>query len=308
MPRTVFPSSVADHDAPALGFPADSVARARIPDERTVWVFSDIHGLRSGLEAALLEAGLIDGDVRWSAPPGTTLVGLGDYIDRGRDSVGVVILLLRLAGEAASAGSDVVLVRGNHEQMLLDVVRGDDAWLTDWMSKGGTEFLRSLGQDDPDPTVESVRTGIEACDPALIEGIANTLPYAIWRDVLLVHAAPPPGVSSLDELVSLDAQMWHATAFLASDGLADAAFDAYRAVGIRRIAMGHVPQTDGPTVTHDGTVLLLDTNASARSEAQGRRAYATLARLPVGSTFEAARFVSIDTSDADDRAPRRKGA
>ena len=122
-----------------------------------------------------------------------------------------------------------------------------------------------------------------------------------------MHAAPPAGLASLDALVDHDAQMWHASAFLASDGLTGAAFDAYRHAGVGRVAMGHVPQDDGPTVTHDGTVLLLDTNASARSDAQGRRAYATLARLPVGSTFDAARFITIDTSEAPDRAPRRKG-
>jgi serine/threonine protein phosphatase 1 len=107
--------------------------------------FSDIHGVRSGLVRALIDAGLIDIDEAWIAPPGTALVGLGDYIDRGADSAGVVSLLIALRDEAAAAGSRVVLVRGNHEQMLIDLLHGDQAWAIDWLAKGGDEALRSFG-------------------------------------------------------------------------------------------------------------------------------------------------------------------
>ena len=50
---------------------------------------------------------------------------LGDYIDRGPDSAGVLRYIWRLQGE----GYPVVCLRGNHEQMLLDAhARGYDAW------------------------------------------------------------------------------------------------------------------------------------------------------------------------------------
>ena len=110
-------------------------ARSRRIDA-TVWAFSDIHGVRSGLLAALVEAGIADIDGAWIAPPGTALVGLGDYIDRGTDSAGLVALLASLQREASAAGSRVVLVRGNHEQMLIDVLLGDEAWATGLVVEG----------------------------------------------------------------------------------------------------------------------------------------------------------------------------
>src|SRR3954447_3682763 len=84
----------------------------RVPDDWTVWAFSDPHGVASGLEPALVEAGVVDGSLRWAAPPETALVGCGDYLDRGLESRRVVELLRRLEVEAAEAGGSVVLARG----------------------------------------------------------------------------------------------------------------------------------------------------------------------------------------------------
>ncbi len=90
----------------------------RVPDDWTVWAFSDPHGVATGLEAALVRAGLLDEDLRWVAPPRTALVGRGDYLDRGLDSPRVVALLRRLELEAAAAGSRALFSRGNHEHLL----------------------------------------------------------------------------------------------------------------------------------------------------------------------------------------------
>jgi hypothetical protein len=69
---------------------------ARIPDDWTVWAFSDAHGVTSGLIAALQRAGILDVALHWVAPPRTALVGCGDYVDRGRDVDGLLELLRRL--------------------------------------------------------------------------------------------------------------------------------------------------------------------------------------------------------------------
>ena len=68
----------------------------RVPDDWTVWAFTDPHGVTSGLVAALRRPALIDAAGHWSAPPRTALVGCGDYIDRGGD-VGGLVALLRAA-------------------------------------------------------------------------------------------------------------------------------------------------------------------------------------------------------------------
>jgi len=307
--RTVVPPRDLRGASEPLRFPSDSVERARIPDDAVVWVFSDIHGVRSGLVTALIDAGLIDIDEAWIAPPGTALVGLGDFIDRGADSAGVISLLLALQQESAAAGSRVVLVRGNHEQMLIDLLHGDQAWAVAWLAKGGDEALRSFGLDADIDAMWRLRADAEAAHPELAAFILDTLPYAVWRDTLLVHAAPPPGIERVADLAMEDAQMWHASAFLASTGLAtDPGLAGYRADGIRRVVMGHVPQPDGPTLLHDGTALLLDTNASAPVKRAGEdwRSYATIVRLGTGPTFHDTETIMIDTSAAPDRAPARR--
>jgi hypothetical protein len=90
----------------------------------TIWAVSDVHGHREELEQLLLAAGLATragpGDVRWNAArPRQLLVVLGDLIDGGPDSPGVVLLLDHLAAQAGAAGSRVVVLLGNHEARFL---------------------------------------------------------------------------------------------------------------------------------------------------------------------------------------------
>lgn len=95
----------------------------------------DIHG-EAVLLAALLER------LRERATPGDTLVFVGDYIDRGPDSAGVVdqVLALRDGGW----NGPVVTLRGNHEDMMLDDLREQpryDAGI--WWFNGGRETIDS---------------------------------------------------------------------------------------------------------------------------------------------------------------------
>jgi 3',5'-cyclic AMP phosphodiesterase CpdA len=307
--RTVTPARDAPPGAAPLRFPTDTDDRVRMPDDASVWVFADVHGVRSGLFAALVEAGIADIDGAWIAPPGTALVGLGDYIDRGADSAGVVKLLTSLQVEAAEAGSSVVLVRGNHEQMLVDLLHGDSTWAKDWLAKGGDEALRSFGVEPDIAAIDHLRETVETEHPELIDFVLDTLPYALWRDVLLVHAAPPMDVPGPAQLAATDSQMWHAAAFLASSGIADdPGYAAYRDAGVGRVVLGHVPQPAGPSTMHGDTTLLLDTNAAAPFKRGGIdwQSYVTLAHLGRGSRFHDLEVIMIDTSAAPDRAPARR--
>ncbi|HKL17824.1 MAG TPA: metallophosphoesterase family protein, partial [Halalkalibaculum sp.] len=65
-------------------------------------------------------------------------VFLGDYIDRGPDSKGVVDFLLEYREK-----QDCIFLRGNHEQMLLDAYHNDDLDL--WLMNGGRSKLVSYG-------------------------------------------------------------------------------------------------------------------------------------------------------------------
>jgi serine/threonine protein phosphatase 1 len=65
------------------------------------------------------------------------LVFLGDYIDRGPDSRGVIDRLRRLQSEMP----DVVSLRGNHEALLLEALATDDEGL--WLLNGAVQTLKS---------------------------------------------------------------------------------------------------------------------------------------------------------------------
>ena len=70
------------------------------------------------------------------------LVHLGDYIDFGPDSAGVVRLL---ATDAPIVGLPTINLMGDHERTALDALSGDGAAATDWLHIGGQAALDSWG-------------------------------------------------------------------------------------------------------------------------------------------------------------------
>ena len=92
----------------------------------------DIHGCRIALDR-LLEVIQPDQD--------DVVVTLGDYIDRGLDSRGVIDRLIELSRQTRLIG-----ILGNHEEMMLNVIRGGVPYY-DWVRFGGVETLESYGFD-----------------------------------------------------------------------------------------------------------------------------------------------------------------
>ena len=69
-----------------------------------------------------------------------TLYLLGDYIDRGPDSKGVIDTIISLQND----GYDIRPIRGNHEQMFIDFLQApSDDLMEDWLYIGGEETLES---------------------------------------------------------------------------------------------------------------------------------------------------------------------
>jgi hypothetical protein len=93
-----------------------SLAQAR-GRERIV-VVGDVHGARAPLLALLGANGLCDASGRWTGGH-TTLVQLGDFLDRGPDERGVIALLRSLQAGAKRARGEVVVLAGNHEIMSM---------------------------------------------------------------------------------------------------------------------------------------------------------------------------------------------
>lgn len=116
--------------------PAPAADAARAPEGQRWYVIGDIHG-RCDLFAALAAA--IDADDLASGPAATTVVLLGDLVDRGPDSAGVVALARQWQQQRA-----VRMLAGNHEEMFLESFE-DSEMLRHFLRHGGRETVLSYG-------------------------------------------------------------------------------------------------------------------------------------------------------------------
>jgi serine/threonine protein phosphatase 1 len=96
---------------------------------RTIAV-GDIHGCAAALKTLLSTI---------APTPDDTIVTLGDYVDRGPDSRGVIDQLIELSKHCR-----LVPLMGNHEEMMLEVVR-DKQQPYRWLQHGGVDTLDSYG-------------------------------------------------------------------------------------------------------------------------------------------------------------------
>jgi serine/threonine protein phosphatase 1 len=170
---------------------------ATVPRGELVYAIGDIHG-RSDLLAELLSQ--IEQDAAASGATTKTLVFLGDYVDRGPDSRGVIDLL----ATGLPSGFKAHFLKGNHEEFLLDFL-ADPSSLDGWLRNGGEETLRSYNVDVDG--LEARRAPPLAWQAALLD----VLPKAHWRfleslelkrvigDYVFVHAGLRPGVPLEDQ-------------------------------------------------------------------------------------------------------------
>ncbi|GIW93692.1 MAG: serine/threonine protein phosphatase [Pirellulaceae bacterium] len=131
----------------------------------------DIHGCLAAFEA-LLE--------RIAPGPDDTLVLLGDYVDRGPDTRGVLDRMLTLRNACR-----LVPLMGNHELMMLQAF--EDHWTAyEWLESGGRQTLASYG-------------GKPSAVPAEhLEFIRSCRPFYETDGYFFVHANYDPQ-RSLDE-------------------------------------------------------------------------------------------------------------
>ena len=165
---------------------------AKVAEGELVYAIGDIHG-RSDLLGGLL--GEIEADAARRDAAKKTLVFVGDYVDRGPDSCGVIERLLK----GLPRGFAVHFLKGNHEALLLDFL--DDAHRLDhWRRNGGEETMASYGVDVQRLTETRARP--EAWREAFLAKL-STAHFDFFRhlglqlpvgDYLFVHAGVRPGV------------------------------------------------------------------------------------------------------------------
>lgn len=138
---------------------ADIRSAPSVPNGERIYAVGDVHG-RLDLFEALIDQIEADDAARPSAH--TRIVLLGDLIDRGPDSAGVVDRARRWAQTR-----EVDIIQGNHEEMLL-VARDDTDALRSLLRFGGLETLVSYGIDADfiaDAEIEDVQRRMNAAIP-----------------------------------------------------------------------------------------------------------------------------------------------
>lgn len=98
----------------------------------STYIIPDIHGCIKTLRSLI--------ECRLNIKTSDCIYFLGDYIDRGPDSAGVVDYIIGLK----ESGVDIQCLMGNHEQMLINSVLGETDMML-WMINSGMETLKSYG-------------------------------------------------------------------------------------------------------------------------------------------------------------------
>lgn len=168
-----------------------SRAIARVPAGERVYAIGDIHG-RDDLFASLIDKIIADNAARDTAF--TTLILLGDLVDRGPDSASVIE---RARGLGASFDKLAMLV-GNHEECFLAALTGEIKRVRYFVRIGGDATIRSYWGDNA------------AYAATTFEEVAKQLPQRVPQshidflnrgedmirigDYVFVHAGIRPGV------------------------------------------------------------------------------------------------------------------
>ena len=192
-------------------------AEPAIPAGYRVYAVGDIHGRLDLLDELLAR---IEADDRQRAGrerqrPETILIFLGDLIDRGPSSAQVIERLRTYA----PPGVRSIFLSGNHEDVLLRLIRGESQFLADWLRFGGAECARSYGINptaikrmEPSRAVRVLRDKVPADHRSFLESFVDTFEIG---DYLFVHAGIRPGIQ-LAEQSQTDLR-WIREAFLESD-------------------------------------------------------------------------------------------
>jgi serine/threonine protein phosphatase 1 len=183
------------------GIPTVQGRPASVPEGLRVYAVGDIHGQ---LDLLTTVADMIEASETLLAPARTVVIFLGDYIDRGPESRGVIDFLLRYRPR----NIETVFLRGNHEDMLLNALHTPDMFHV-WAMNGGLATALSYGVAfDPYHNPKSDPRGIirqlDAALPSAHRHFLENLPIGLEiGDYLFVHAGVRPGVP-LDRQEDLD--------------------------------------------------------------------------------------------------------
>lgn len=180
-----------------LDFRTEPEVIPSIPDGQRVYAIGDIHG-RYDLLCRMIAR--IEADEVGRPAAETTVILLGDLVDRGPDSAGVIATAREWAKRRR-----VRILAGNHEEMFLGSFERDDT-LRHFLRHGGRETLLSY-PIEPDvysrATLEELRAIMREAVPAEDVEFMNSMEDRIQiGDYVFVHAGVRPGVPLEEQKVS----------------------------------------------------------------------------------------------------------
>ena len=174
----------------------DAPARPAGPAGYRAYAVGDVHG-RLDLLDEILDKIERDNSSRPSAR--ILIVFLGDLIDRGPASAQVVERLRTYQVK----GVRTVFLSGNHEEVMLRILAGEQDLLADWMKFGGAECVASYGLDPVvleamggEDAIRMIRDIIPKTHQDFLGGFADTFRFG---DYLFVHAGIRPGLKIADQ-------------------------------------------------------------------------------------------------------------
>ena len=177
-------------------FPKADAGEPGVPTGYRVYAIGDIHGRLDLLNDVLSR---IEADIEGRHRAHNIMVFLGDIIDRGPASAEVVERLRTYRRH----GVRTVFLSGNHEEVLLRLIRGENSFLLDWLSFGGAECARSYGisptalkRMDPGQAVALLRHKIPDTHREFLQSFVDTFRIGSY---LFVHAGVRPGVPLSDQ-------------------------------------------------------------------------------------------------------------
>lgn len=175
-----------------------------------IYAIGDIHG-RYDLLTQLLHRIEVHKD---SLPPAasTYLIFLGDYVDRGPDSCRVVAILRKLS----ELHRNVICLAGNHDDMMVRVMRNNHIALRAWLRMGGDATLESYGVAVAGMGEAALMEEAHRCVPKEhVEWLAG-LPISVrLGGYFFCHAGIRPGVSLRRQ--GRDDMLWIREDFLEDD-------------------------------------------------------------------------------------------
>ena len=182
-----------------MSVPGIHFADAAAPDGMRLYAIGDVHG-RADLLKRIHER--IDAELLRDRPSDWRVVHLGDYVDRGSDSKGVIDFLLeRIADDARH-----VALMGNHDERFAFFLKDISEW-ANFINFGGRENALSYGVDlGAYADAAQAHAALRSAIPESHMEFLDRLPYsAAYGDFFLCHAGIRPGIAleaqSPDDLV-----------------------------------------------------------------------------------------------------------